>query len=242
VLFRSIPGFGLLIWIGQRRKQATVRRKSFSGISESVYTPSMAYKTKYGETDMTTIYIIAISIICILLLIVTNNHQNQPNKEQIKASTNKTRYLMIVLNYLSIVCAISAYFINSINVGYLMVPISVNMLALLVMTIGLSIRIIAMKTLGKYYSKNLFVNKENPLITNGLYGIIRHPIYLGDLIIYFGLGIAVSNYLIFGVLIITSIPAFLKRIKDEEYMMVSKFGTDYIEYRKSTYKLLPRIY
>jgi protein-S-isoprenylcysteine O-methyltransferase Ste14 len=99
-----------------------------------------------------------------------------------------------------------------------------------------------MRALGRYYSTLLFVNKDQVLITEGIYGIVRHPIYLGDLVLFVAAGVAVSNSLVLLAVSASSIPAYFVRMRQEERMMVESYGSAYVEYKKRTKKLIPLVY
>lgn len=65
--------------------------------------------------------------------------------------------------------------------------------AILALT-GLTIRIIALLTLRKYLSYSVARVENHKLVTTGLYRHIRHPGYLGPLIIFLGISLSLSNW------------------------------------------------
>ena len=191
---------------------------------------------------MVIIEIITIGLICILLVIMTNPMQNKSDNSKNHLFKNKTRILMIITQFLALILAILSIPANKNNIGIIKMPIFINIIGLGIMISGLLIRILSMRILGKYYSTLLFVNNEQMIITKGLYGIIRHPIYLGDLLFFIAIGLSVSNYIIFGIITISAIIAYIIRIGVEEKMMTSNMGNSYFEYCKKTKKLIPYIY
>jgi protein-S-isoprenylcysteine O-methyltransferase Ste14 len=79
------------------------------------------------------------------------------------------------------------------------------------------------------------------LVTSGVYSKVRHPGYLGLVLIYFGfaLGFAVVWMLIPAV--IFTILTYLTAIKEEE-LLKERFGKEYEEYaRRVPWKFIPRI-
>jgi len=87
----------------------------------------------------------------------------------------------------------------------------------------------------------LQIVEGHQLVTEGYYAQIRHPIYLGEIGRALGLAITLSSLygLIFMILMIIFL---LIRIEIEEKMLIEAFGEDYIEYQKTTKKLIPYIY
>jgi len=69
------------------------------------------------------------------------------------------------------------------------------------------------------------------LITSGAYGVVRHPIYTGAFLIWFGLAAAYTSQLILLVTALYVIPAYVLNIRGEEEMMLSHYGDEYREYR-----------
>ncbi len=108
--------------------------------------------------------------------------------------------------------------------------------------LGQSIRLIAINTLKKFFTTNVAILPVHRLIKRGVYKIIRHPAYLGDILSFAGLGIAFCNWLSFLFIFFPAAGVFLYRIKLEEEALVSAFGQEYLSYMERTYRLLPGIY
>lgn len=78
-------------------------------------------------------------------------------------------------------------------------------------------------------------------ITKGPYKIIRNPMYSG-LIIFFSANI-ISDFSFFSLAVfIILIAVFLSKIEMEEEFLREKFGAQYVNYKKITYRLVPYIY
>jgi protein-S-isoprenylcysteine O-methyltransferase Ste14 len=117
----------------------------------------------------------------------------------------------------------------------------IKLLGLALFLTGFTIRILARRTLGKYFSTKLRVLEDHEIVVNGVYRFIRHPAYLGLLCIF--LAIPLLFYSLYGfILILLAIPDVLYRIRREESMLIERFGSIYEEYMKTTKKLLPYIY
>jgi len=95
--------------------------------------------------------------------------------------------------------------------------------------------------LGKYFSAGLRISEYHKLVTQGIYRHVRHPAYLGVLLVWLGVPLLFSS--LYGFLaMLLLIPCYLYRIRIEEKMVIEKFGKEYLEYMKRTKKLIPYIY
>jgi protein-S-isoprenylcysteine O-methyltransferase len=113
---------------------------------------------------------------------------------------------------------------------------------LVVMAVGILVRSIAIAQLGRFHTPNVAVRTDHQLKTTGLYGLVRHPSYLGALIAYLGLGLALGNWL--SLLVITGVVPclYLYRIHEEDAAMLVAFGDAYRAYCTRTKLLVPWVY
>jgi protein-S-isoprenylcysteine O-methyltransferase Ste14 len=84
--------------------------------------------------------------------------------------------------------------------------------------------------------------EERPrrIVSSGAFRYVRHPLYLGCIVSYFGL--AVSTLSLLSVLVFVAIFAFYDYIASyEEKLMEAKFGADYSVYKEKTGKWVPGI-
>lgn len=107
---------------------------------------------------------------------------------------------------------------------------------------GITLRFIAVWSLGKFFTVDVNIQENHKIIKKGVYKVIRHPAYLGSLVSFVGFGISINNWISFWVIIIPITIAFIHRIKIEEKLLLEKFEGDYSDYMYKTYRLLPMIY
>jgi protein-S-isoprenylcysteine O-methyltransferase Ste14 len=108
--------------------------------------------------------------------------------------------------------------------------------------IGLIIRVTSILTLKRQFTYTVTKIEDHELIETGLYKNIRHPGYLGQLIIFLGISTTLSNWLSVLLMIIPVLLGYLNRITVEEKFMVEQMGQKYIDYQKRTKRLIPAIY
>ncbi len=94
---------------------------------------------------------------------------------------------------------------------------------------------------GLLNSSRLQIVEGQRLLTDGVYGHIRHPLYLGEITRNLGFPILLSS--LYGLVVMLVGNLFLLfRIEIEESMLLDEFGQEYEEYRKRTKKLIPHLY
>ncbi len=98
-----------------------------------------------------------------------------------------------------------------------------------------------MFVLGNRFSGLVAIQPGHRLVTTGVYRIIRHPSYLGLLVV--SLGWALTFRSLVGLLLaaLTVLP-LIARIHAEERLLQSQFGAGYDAYRSRTWRLVPWLY
>ena len=86
-----------------------------------------------------------------------------------------------------------------------------------------------------------FVKEEHPLVTGGAYAFVRNPMYLGIILLWFGIAVAYQNGVVFTLAAVYVVPALSLYIREEERMMLSEFGAPFEEYMRRVGRLLPRL-
>ncbi len=108
--------------------------------------------------------------------------------------------------------------------------------------VGFMVRIYSILTLKQYFTYSVATVENHTIISIGLYKFIRHPGYLGQLIIFMGISISISNWLSILLMMIPVCLGYLYRIKVEEKFMTDQFGNGYKDYQERTKKIIPMIY
>jgi len=94
--------------------------------------------------------------------------------------------------------------------------------------------------LGLNFSPKLQLRKEHSLVTNGVFKKIRHPMYAAHFLWSIAQVLLLQNWIAGWSFLITILPLYLTRIKEEEKMMVDEFGDQYRSYMEKTGRLLPK--
>lgn len=80
---------------------------------------------------------------------------------------------------------------------------------------------------------------DQELVIGGAYGVVRHPVYLGALLIWSGLSLCFLSPVAAAITAFYVLPAYLLYIRAEEALMLDSFGDKYSRYRREVPMLLP---
>jgi protein-S-isoprenylcysteine O-methyltransferase Ste14 len=118
---------------------------------------------------------------------------------------------------------------------------SIRWLGVALFAAGGALRIWPVFVLGRRFSGLVAIQPEHTLVTRGIYGTIRHPSYLGLLVNALGWALAFRSGV--GVLLTAlTIPPLLARIRAEETLLRTQFGSEYDAYCRRTSRLIPGLY
>jgi protein-S-isoprenylcysteine O-methyltransferase Ste14 len=117
-------------------------------------------------------------------------------------------------------------------------PLVLRIAGSLIYSAGLLIAIRGRTELGGNWSdiEAARVLSEQTVVSNGPYRLIRHPIYVGDLMLLFGLELALNSYLVLGVLLLA--PIVLRQAVEEEKKLARALP-GYEAYCANTKRFIP---
>jgi protein-S-isoprenylcysteine O-methyltransferase Ste14 len=124
--------------------------------------------------------------------------------------------------------------------GWSPVPIAVTVAGDALVAIGLGLAMLVVIQ-NSYAAANVTIEAGQQLVTTGLYGIVRHPMYFGTLIMMVGIPLALDSWwgLVF---VIPGVIALVLRILDEEEMLKQELA-GYNEYtQKVPCRLVPNVW
>jgi protein-S-isoprenylcysteine O-methyltransferase len=113
---------------------------------------------------------------------------------------------------------------------------------LLVMLAGVATRVHAIRILDRHFTSRVTILQDHALIREGLYRFVRHPSYLGEILVLAGLGAMMANAVSLVAAPLPAMIALVQRIRLEERALAEHFGQAYEDYRRTTWKLLPLIW
>ncbi|MEZ0259143.1 MAG: isoprenylcysteine carboxylmethyltransferase family protein [Chthoniobacter sp.] len=107
--------------------------------------------------------------------------------------------------------------------------------------VGGVLRLWPVFVLGRRFSGLVAIQRGHELVTTGIYSVIRHPSYLGLLINSVGWALAFRSVVGLILTALMLIP-LVARIRSEEALLLSQFGSEYEALRARTARLIPGIY
>jgi protein-S-isoprenylcysteine O-methyltransferase Ste14 len=118
----------------------------------------------------------------------------------------------------------------------------VGAFGLIIYLTGFVIRWIAIVQLRKAFTVDVAFSTGQELKTDGIYRLVRHPGYLGALMMISGISIGMNSIISVIVVIVPVFLAFSYRIKVEEDLLLEAFGDRYREYSFKTKKFIPFVF
>ena len=92
-----------------------------------------------------------------------------------------------------------------------------------------------------YLSRTIEVQENQKVIDTGLYGIVRHPMYMATLLLFLAMPLVLGSIFSFLVMLFY-IPLIARRIRNEEKVLEEGLA-GYTEYKQRVkYKVIPRIW
>jgi protein-S-isoprenylcysteine O-methyltransferase Ste14 len=119
-------------------------------------------------------------------------------------------------------------------------PTWMGWLGVLLLACGLFVFARSHIDLKSNWSPSLEIRADHTLVTNGIYRIIRHPMYASQWIWVIAQILLLQNWLAGPIGLIFFIPFYFLRVQAEEKMMLDTFGEQYRVYMTKTGGVIPR--
>jgi len=183
------------------------------------------------------IIFMSLSMIFVVIFVPDEGSGSGEGKSTIKRQNLVIGYLKLITPALLILSPFSD------RHHVLVLPESENLriIGLILCAVGYFFMNWSILALGRQFSLNVTLLEDHKLISRGPYRIIRHPRYLGIMMLYLGLSLLFLSQI---ALILTFITFFviIWRISDEEKLLQQQFGNEWDEYKKRTYNFIPYLF
>lgn len=161
-------------------------------------------------------------------------HQHQPHHAPLPLKTRLVKFIKLL---------ILAAIIGQTLLPMDLLPISVDsamirMAGVIIFTLGLLTAIAARIQLGSNWSdiEEGKIADRHAVVSSGIYGYIRHPIYTGDILLLLGLELCLNSWLVLGLVLLVPVVA-MQAIREEQKLVTAL--PDYAEYIRRTRRFIP---
>lgn len=154
----------------------------------------------------------------------------------------ETRTLQQIVSTVVFICFPAMLVVSALDhrFGWSPVPTTVTVVGDILVAVGLGVAMLVVAQNG-YAAANITVESGQTLVSTGLYGLVRHPMYSGSVIMMVGVPLALDSY--WGlVVVIPALVALALRIRDEEELLQQQLS-GYSEYEQQVhYRLVPFVW
>lgn len=147
--------------------------------------------------------------------------------------------LVIAFSFLSLFAMVVVSVLDH-RFGWSSVPATISVAGDILVAAGLGVAMLVVFQ-NSYAAATVRVETDQKLVSTGLYGLVRHPMYAGNVIMMVGIPLALGSYwgLIF---VIPGLIMLALRIRDEEKLLTSQLA-GYREYTEQVhYRLVPYVW
>lgn len=187
---------------------------------------------------------IAVFTICTLVpsiyLLVKDPAALQRRMHAGPAAETRTTQKIVIASAFLLVPAVMVSSAFDHRFGWSPVPTAVSLIGQALVAIGLGITQYAIMQ-NRYAAATITVESGQKVVSSGLYSLVRHPMYVGNLIMMVGIPLALGSY--WGLLILVpGVVLLAVRILDEERALAQELAgyRDYMQ--KVHYRLVPHIW
>jgi protein-S-isoprenylcysteine O-methyltransferase Ste14 len=155
------------------------------------------------------------------------------------AETRPLQKIIISVAFVSLAATIVVSALD-FRFGWSSVPAAVSVVGDVLVAAGLGFTMLVVIQNG-YASANIAVESGQELVSTGVYAIVRHPMYLGNVVLMVGIPLALGSYwgLVF---LVPGLVVLIVRIVDEEKVLTQELA-GYPDYTEQVhYRLMPYVW
>lgn len=164
-------------------------------------------------------------------------------KAAVKTDRRITRTEKVLLGLLSlagVVLPLIYSVTNWLDFADYRLPVWMGWFGVFLLVCALLIFMRAHSDLKSNWSPSLEIFENHTLVTSGIYGYIRHPMYASQWLWAIAQILLLQNWLAGPVALIVFIPFYILRVPVEEKLMREAFGDSYQEYIDKTGGVIPK--
>ena len=172
------------------------------------------------------------------LIMMKKNPKLLKKRLQAKEEESEQRTVIFLSGIMFLAAFISAGL--SFRFHFLMLPWAVSIIGAILFLAAYALYAEVLRE-NTFLSRTIEVQEDQKVIDTGLYGIVRHPMYLATVLLFLSMPLILGSVISF-VIMLVYIPIIVKRIRNEEEVLTEGLP-GYADYKeKVKYRLLPFIW
>ena len=159
-------------------------------------------------------------------------------RKRLNAKEEQTEQKTVIL--LSGLMFLAAFIAAGFRFGWIALPGAVSFAAAIVFLLAYVLYAEVMRE-NAYLSRTVEVQENQKVIDTGLYGIVRHPMYMSTLLLFLAMPLVLGSVISFAIML-AYIPIISRRIRNEEQVLEEGLE-GYSEYKQRVrYKVIPFVW
>ena len=99
----------------------------------------------------------------------------------------------------------------------------------------------AIAALGRFWSLHVEIRESHQLVREGPFRWVRHPAYSSMILEILSMALMMRSWWTALIIYAAFLPTLMARIRIEEKALIEKFGESYLEFKRTTPALFPRV-
>ncbi|MBP3218091.1 MAG: isoprenylcysteine carboxylmethyltransferase family protein [Lachnospiraceae bacterium] len=172
------------------------------------------------------------------LVMMKKNPELLKKRLNVREEKTEQRQVILLSGIMFLAAFISAGF--SYRYKWLMLPAAVSIPAAIVFLAAYALYAEVLRE-NTYLSRTVEVQENQKVIDTGLYGVVRHPMYMATVFLFLAMPLVLGSVISF-VIMLLYIPIIIKRIRSEELVLAEGLSgySKYME--KVKYRLIPFVW
>ena len=164
------------------------------------------------------------------------------SRRDMEVSRRLTAYGNLIYPLFSGIMFLAAFIMAGLSFrnGWLMLPFSVSVGAAVVFLAAYVLYAEVLRE-NTWLSRTVEVQEDQKVIDTGLYGIVRHPMYMVTVLLFLAMPLVLGSVISF-LIMLAYIPIIVKRIRNEEQVLEKDLPGYSAYMKKVKYRLIPFIW
>ena len=172
------------------------------------------------------------------LVMMRRNPELLKKRLNVKEEESEQRTVILFSGIMFLMAFIAAGL--SFRHGWQMLPVPVSLIAAIVFLAAYALYAEVLRE-NTYLSRTVEVQENQKVIDTGLYGLVRHPMYMATVFLFLAMPLVLGSVISF-LIMLAYIPIITKRIRNEEQVLAEGLP-GYREYmEKVKYRLVPFVW